>query len=225
MIPILIINFFTEFFLNAFNDVMIILFVLIGLLIGLLFKPKARNQVMKILTRDRRFIDFDVLEETAFAVDCEVKEGFPPQRFIKLSPGYSGRVGRFLKKVVTRFIGKEGTAYTWETEKGTKKIGSLAKALKHLWGDETYNRIPQEQREGLEKSKVWVTVDLKEGITPKGMKSVSEEDLKREEDRKAAQTFWEGKRMSEKTAWIQWMFIFVAGMGAMAIASKFLGWW
>lgn len=219
------INFFVDFFSNIFNLVMVALFILVGILIGLILKPKAGKHVMKILPRDRRFIDFNIAEENAFSLECESKKGFPPQRFIKLRPGFTGRVGTFLKKAVTRFIGKEGTAYTWKTESAHVKIGTLADALKGLWGPKFYATIPDRKREELEESKIQVTVDLDDGLTPENMESVSEEDLLTEQDRKAAETYWQGKKQAEKGEWTRWIFIFVAGMGAMAIASKFLGWW
>ena len=204
---------------------MIVLFALIGLFIGLIVKPKAKNQVMKVLPRDKRFIDFNISEENAFSVECEPQKGFPPQRFIKLRPGFSGSVGRFLKKAITRFIGKEGTAYTWRAESEKVDIGSLADALKGLWGQKFYEKIPEEKRIELEESKINVTVDLaEEDLTPKGMKTVSEEDLQREEDRKAAETWWKGKKEADKGQWIQWIPWLFAGIGAAFLLSKFFGW-
>lgn len=218
-------EFFTGFFTNIFNIVMCALFIVIGILVGLILKPRAKNQVMKILTRDKRFIDFDIVDENAFSVECARKKGFPPQRFIKYGAGFTGKVGKFMKKAVTRFLAKEGTAFTWTSESKLKELGSLGKALKGLWGLEFYNTIPEGKRVELEASKINVTVNLEDGFTPEGLPSVSEEQIYDEQDRKGAQTWWEGKKQSEKGDWIQWMFIFLAGCGAMAVASKLLGWW
>ena len=204
---------------------MLLLFVLIGILIGLIYRPRAKNECMKLLPRDKRFIDFKISHEDAFGFDCEPVKGFPPQRFIKLRPGFTGKIGKFLKRSITRFIGKEGSAYTWKTESGPVQFGTLGKALRGLWGDKVYNQIPEKRRTELEESKINVTLDLEEGLTPEKFTPVSEEDIKTEQDRKAAETWWEGKKMAEKGKWSEWIFIFVAGAGAMAIASKFLGWW
>jgi len=94
-----------------------------------------------------------------------------------------------------------------------------------MWGDEFYFTVPEEKRKELEESKVNVTVELEPGMTPEGYRPASEEDFKQEQDRQAAETWWKGKKIAEKGTWMQWMFIFAAGMGAMAIASKLLGWW
>jgi hypothetical protein len=221
----MVLEFFGNFFTNPFNLVMIALFILIGILIGLVFRPKAKNQVMKLIERDKRFVDFNIAKETAFSVECEPKKGFAPQRFIKLREAYTGTIGRFLKRTRTRFIGKEGTAYTWSVESGKKVIGSLAKALRGVWGDEFYFTVPEDKRRELEESKVNVTVELDSGFAPEDYPEIREEDIFEEEDRKGAETYWQGKKMAEKGTWMQWMFIFAAGMGAMAIASKLLGWW
>ena len=212
---------------------MIILFALVGVFIGLAFHPRAKNQVMKIIPRDRRFVDFNIARENAFSVECEEQKGFPPQRFIKFRAGFSGTVGRFLKRSITRFIGREGTAYTWRTEtlggarelKSPKFIGTLADALKGLWGLEFYDTIPEDKKDELEESTINVTVDISnEDLTPENSKSVSEEDIKREEDRLAAETFWKGKKEVQKSEWTQWIFIFIAGMGAALLLAKLFGW-
>lgn len=222
---LLFIDVFVNFFTNIFNILMVALFILIGVFLGLLFKPKAKDQVMKLIPRDRRFIDFNVAMEDAFGVECEPKKGYPPQRFIKYRPGFTGQVGKFLKRSVTRYFGLEGTAYTCQVQSTPVMLGTLAEALKGIWGEKFYNTVPEPQRLKLEKEKVDVIVDLEEIKTPHGFKEVSEENIKQEEDRKAAQTWWEGKKMAEKTTLMQWLFIFLAGAGAMAIASKLLGWW
>jgi len=201
---------------------MVVLFILVGVLIGLLLKPKAKDQVMKIIERDKRFIDFNITQENAFSLECERKKGFPPQRFLKVSPGFTGQVGRFLKRGVTRFIGKEGTAYTWKTQSSKVKIGSLAKALRGLWGKKFYDQVPEVKRKQLEESKISVTVDIDPGLTPKGYKPASEEDIKQEQDRLAAETWWEGKKQADKGTWLQYLFIAGFGFG-VALALQILG--
>ena len=235
---------FIGFFTNIFNILMLAIFILIGVLIGLMLKPKAKDQVMKLIPRDMRFVDFDVKRENAFSVECEEKKGFPPQRFIKYKPGWSGGVGRFLKRNITRHLGLEGTAYTCQVEQGKKLnvpqkdgnpgsvevenavfLGSLADCLKGLWGTEFYEQVPDKQRDEVEGSRVNVIVGLEEIKTPVGFKEITEEAIKQEEDRLAAETWWKGKKQAEKGAWIQYLWLLLAGAGIMAIASKLLGWW
>lgn len=222
------INIFLDFFGNILNDIMIILFLLVGILTGLLFKPKAKNRVIKLLPRDKRFLEFNIEEESAVGILCEEKKGYPLHRFIKLFPGYTGIVGRFLKKAVTLYFGKEGTAYTWRLKnKINEKIGSLADALRIVWGKEFYEVIPEEQRQKVEESKIHVTVNLDDTALAKDSDGKDlpirrEEDIKTEEDRVAAQTYWEGKAIATRKQWLEYLFIAGFGFG-VALALQIIG--
>lgn len=205
---------FLGFFGNIFNDIMLFMFLLIGLIIGIFFRPGWGNHVMKVLPREHRFVDFGIQEETAITIECDDKKGFPAHRFIKLAPGFVGTVGRFVKRQATRFIGKEGTAYTWTLQDDKYvKVGNLLTALTGLWGAEFCESIPDPYKGQLVDSKLMVTVDLDDGLTPPGMSSVSEEDIKREEDRRAAETFWQGKKDQLKGQWINMLIVGIAGFG------------
>lgn len=215
---------FVGFFSNIFNIIMLLIFLLVGVIIGIVVRPRWGNMVMKLLPRDHRFLDFDIDEETAVTIECKEKKGFPPHRFIKLRPGFVGKSGRFIKRSVTRYLGKEGTAYTWQTEqnKFTEIPGGLPTALKGLWGKEFYEEMPPEQKQQLEENKLLVTVDLDDGLTPEGYASVAEEDIKREEDRKAAETLWEGKKKQEKGLLVNQILAGIAGFG-VACALMLIG--
>lgn len=205
---------------------MLIIFLLIGLLGGIFLRPWFGNQVVKLIEREFRFVDLDIEEESAVSIECKDKKGMPAQRFFKYRPGYTGIVGKFLKKPVTRFFGREGTAYTWKVE-NTKEIkldpGNLAGAIRTVWGEEFYSSVPEKQKKLLDESKIGITVQLEQGaLTPETFHPISEEDIKTEEDRKASETFWEGKKTLVKGQWIQWVFIFVAGFG-VACALMIIG--
>lgn len=180
-----------------------------------MLRPGWGNIVMKLIPREHRFVDFSIQEETAISLDCKEKKGYPPHKFLKIGPGFVGKVGRFVKRSSTRWLGKEGTAYTWETEndKYTEIPGGLAAALKTVWGEEFYNEIPEAARLQLEENKILVTVDLSTGLTPAGMRSISEEDIKRETDRKAAENLWEAKKQVQRGQLLNYMIWAVAGFG------------
>lgn len=183
---------FINYFANPITLVFTGLFIIVGILIGLFLRPWMGNQVMKFIPSNHRFIDLEIDEETAISVQCKKKKGMPIQRFFKLHPGFTGIVGRVLKKAITRYIGLEGTAYTWKLEDGRwKMLGKLGDAVKTVWGAAFWATVPEIQREKLEESRIQVTVGLdKAPLTPAGMRSISEEDIKQEEDRQASKTFW-----------------------------------
>lgn len=211
---------FLDIFGNLVFDIMLIIFLLIGLLGGIFLRPWFGNQVIKIMEKDYRFVDLDIEEETAVSISCKDKKGMPSQRFFKWRPGYTGIIGKFLKKPVTRWFGREGTAYTWKLEGEGKRvdIGKLDAAVKTVWGEEFWNSVPKKQKTQLEESILNVTVELEKGpLTPEKMIPVSEENIMDEQDRAASETFWEGKRQLLKNQWVQWIFIFVAGFGVAAV--------
>jgi hypothetical protein len=206
---------FVGFFGNIFNDVMMLVFLLIGIIVGILLRPRWHNTVMKLMPQDRRFVDFDIAQETAISVVCKDKKGYPPHRFLKIAEGFIGDTGFIIKRAVTRYIGKEGTAYLWTVDQDQfKRIeGGMPSYLKNLWGEQTYNEMPEDLRQKVETDKVLVTVDLSDGLTPPGMRSLGEEDIKREEDRQACETLWAGKRREERGTWISNLIIGLAGFG------------
>ncbi len=208
---------FIDYFANPMSWVFMGLFVMAGLLIGLFLRPWMGNQVIKFLPADHRFIDLGIEEETAVSVQCKKIKGMPLQRFYKLHPGFTGIVGRFIKKPITRYLGIEGTAYTWQIESGRwKKLGSLGKAVSTIWGDEFWSTVPETQKKKLEESRIQVTVGLDESpLTPAGLRTVSEEDIKQEEDRMASKTFWEEHGAQMKGFFIN---LFLAGGFGFGIA-------
>jgi len=215
---------FIQYFANPVTWVFTGLFIMIGLLIGLFLRPWMGNQVMKFIPSDHRFIDLKIEEETAISVQCKKVKGMPIQRFFKLHPGFTGIVGKVLKKSITRYIGIEGTAYTWKIEEGRwKKLGSLADAIKTVWGETFWATVPETQKEILEESRIQVTVGLdKAPLTPSGMRSLSEEDIKQEEDRLASQTFWREHGSQMRGYFIN--MILAGGTGfAICCAMIFLG--
>lgn len=219
-----ILDVFVEPFSNPITYVYVGIFILIGVLIGVFLKPWFGNRVIKFSPTDHRFNELPVDEETAISVQCKKKKGMPLQRFFKHHPGFTGIVGRILKKPVTMFLGLEGTAYTWRLQEGAWiKIGNLAKALRTIWGEDFWATVPGRQKELCETSKINVTVGLDEApITPFGMRSVSEEDIKQEEDRKASKTFWQ-EHQAQMKGWFLNM-IFAGGTGfGIALALQILG--
>jgi len=208
---------FIDYFGNPLSWVFMGLFALIGVLLGLFLRPWLGNQVIKFLPADHRFIDLNIEEETSVSVQCKKVKGMPIQRFFKYHPGFTGIVGRFMKKPVTRYLGIEGTAYTWQINCGRYvKLGGLQDAVKTVWGEEFYATVPENQKELLKASRIEVTVGLDEApLTPAGMRSISEEDIKQEEDRQASKTFWE-EHAGQVKGWL--VNIFLAGGTGFGIA-------
>jgi len=212
---------FLNVFANPLNIAFMGIALVLGLALGVFLKPFVGNQVIKIIPADHRFIDLDIKEETSVSIECKQKKGFPIQRFFKYHPGFTGMAGRLIKKPITRFFGIEGTAYTWDIQSGIDKlIGSLGDAVRAVLGEDFWSFIPEDQQKTLTDSKMMVTVGLSESpLTPEGMRSISEEDIKVETDRKAAETFWAEHGIRQKGMIIN--MVLAGGCGAAVVFALF----
>jgi len=210
-----ILDIFVQYFANPLTWVFMGVFILSGVLIGLFLRPWMGNMVIKFIPGSHRFLDLSIDEETSISVQCKKVKGIPIQRFFKLHPGFTGIVGRIIKKPITRYLGIEGTAYTWRVKAGSwEKLGSLHDAVRAVWGEDFYLTVPERQRKTLEESRIQVTVGLDESpLTPEGMRSISEEDIKQEEDRQAAKTLWAENRAAQKGFYVNLLLAGGTGFG------------
>lgn len=221
MFAVHIFDMFIGVFANPLNIAFMGIAMVVGIAVGIFLKPFVGNQVQKYIPADHRFIDFDISEETSVSIECKKKKGFPIQRFFKFHPGFTGMAGRIIKKPVTRFLGIEGTAYTWDIQNGKDLlVGTLAQGVRAVLGEDFWSYVPKNQQKVLEDSKMQVTVGLDESpLTPSGMRSVSEEDIQNEEDRKAARTFWSEHGIKSKNMIIN--MILAGGTGAAIVFALF----
>lgn len=219
---------FVEFFTNVFNVIMIAIFVLVGLVVGMLWRPSFANRVFKLVPRDNRFYELPVQTETACSLHCKKVRGLPLQRFLKHAGGFTGRIGRILKRPSTIHLGIEGTAYT-KSVKNPKVKATLEESIRSIWGDEFYEQVPEEQRKLIEDSTINVTVDVDDVLTPvdpetgKPYRPINEQDIKKEEDQSCWKTFWKGRALTERGQWIDKIVIGLAGAGMMLLALLLLG--
>jgi len=199
----------------------------LGILLGLLLSRPKKNQVFKILPNEHRGFDLNVIKEHAMFLHAEPIGDLPPQRFLKYRPGITvlikRRFGRVLK--ITRFLAREGTAYTQKLQAGKIENVPLAKTMEILWGETEYNKIPKVLKDKLETSKIGVTVSLADDpLTPHSMPSISEEDIKTEEDQAASETFWKGRKSTMRGQAMQSLAWIGFGFGIALAIGLLMGW-
>lgn len=231
-------EYFANFFGNIFNILMVIAFILIGAILGFVLSRyllKPRNQVLYCRERDGRGEEYNIKNESAKTLETDTD---PALRFFKFGRAYEfRRRGR----AFTRFFAKEGTAYTWRllgfqkvksNPEGIEKLKevslefpTLEEAIKHAWGKEDYDRTPEELQAKLRDKKMYVTVNLEEGITPEGYEPITEEIINKEGDQTMAALLAAEVKEASKLDWKMILIILVAGAGILAIASKALQWW
>lgn len=233
-----------------------------GFFLGYVFRPTPKNQIQYCRERDGRGEEYDIEKEDAISLETKTE---PPLRFFKYGRGYVFTIASRLRKLkkVTRFFGKEGTAYTWrlegfkkdptkfKTKTVTVEVGdppkkkkvkvkepiewepkkvslefpTLATAVEHKWGKEFFETVPEDRKKQLMDDKMFVTVNLEPGITPEGYKPITESQIQAKADENMAELLAYKFKQLAKKAVIDWIFPALAGAGALAIASKLMGWW
>jgi hypothetical protein len=219
-------EFFTGFFTNIFNILILLIGVAVGVLVGIVvvrYGIGHRNQVLYCRERDGRGFELPIEKEDALSLQTED----PDLRFYKYGRSYEflGKLGRSF----TRFFGKEGTAYTWKLEgfdkdanKKMVEFDTLEEAVKFRWGPKFYEAVPKKQKQLLRDDKVLLTVNLEEGVTPKGYEPVTEETITLKADEDMAGVLATGLQGLTKTSISQWIFILGAGVGAGWILNTLL---
>ena len=115
------------------------------------------------------------------------------KRFIRNSVAYTLRRGA---KTIILWLGKVGTAYTWQAEQNKKGddgkpkmklIGTLLDGLVSCLGEEVLEELTVEAKERLIASQIYVSVELEEGATPNNLPALSEQDINTEANNNMAQ--------------------------------------
>ena len=140
-----------------------------GLAVSAIIFVKSRipkREVLHLRPRDKRGEKLKVSDETDLAVICKRKNNSVNRYFKKGCAWVFNESGR----MVTKFFGMEGTAYT-AVARGDEQVKvSVSEFLRTTWGESFYAQIPEDQRRDVETDVVGITVEV-ESI------DVDEEDL------------------------------------------------
>ncbi len=140
---------------------------------------KPSKKVLLLRPRDRRGKSLTVVQETDLGLVCKpVKK--VTHRFIKVGPSW---VFHEAGRMVTRFLGLEGTAYTGVV-KGDEIVNiSLREFLIFLWDENFYDAIPKLQRDKVETDVIGVTIKvLAIDEEERGLATLTADDINDEND-------------------------------------------
>ena len=214
---------------NILELLMRIIFLLLGGIFMYVLFPMlgSATRILYCRERDGRGVDLAVKLEDEIRLDTKNN-----MRFFKHGRSYAftGVMNR-LKSV---FFAKEGTAYTAKlmgfsgTEKEPTKIElkfpTVWEAVRFKLGDEFLRPFPEEQRKLLQDEQFMITVGLEPGLTPKGYKPATEQDISDKGDRDMAKLLGEAARMAlhggmlDKIPWIG------VGVALGLVGAMALGW-
>jgi len=104
---------------------------------------------------ERRGLEIPILKETAVWLYCKTVDDIP-RKFYKVAPGY-------VFPNVTKFYAVEGVGYTADVKMPTNlepETVTIDKALRILWGDEKYEKMPKSNRKMVEDTKWGLTISI-----------------------------------------------------------------
>jgi len=158
------------------------LLVLLGILLTVVyfinhFRPRKVVELLR--PRDSRGVRLRVAQETDLGLICK-KRGGVVHRFIKRGRGWTFNEGG---RMLTKFFGIEGTAYTG-IARGDEIVNvSVPQYLKFLWGDKFYESIPEKQRQAVEQDIIGITVSIdKVDEEREGLPTLTADDINDEGD-------------------------------------------
>lgn len=194
--------------------------VILCLVAYLIISRRPTKEVLLLRPRDKRGLVVPIAQETDLGLICK-KTGGIMRRFLKAGCAWTFTIRG---KVVTRFIGLEGTAYT-AILKGKEIVNiSLEEALRIVWDDDFYDKIPPERKEAVEKDKWGITIEVspiveeEEGLIP-----MSSDDLHDADDDVVLSKIAKGANPSAKREIYQFAMGAIAG-GFLVYLSVMQGW-
>ena len=136
----------------------------------------TKKMLVLIRPGEKRALEIPILKETAHWLYCKTVEDVP-RKFYKVAPGY-------VFPNVTKFFAIEGIGYTADVktpENRTPEPTTIDKALRILWGDEKYEKMPKSNRKLVEECRWGLTISI-EAYEGEDLPSISSEALREKDD-------------------------------------------
>lgn len=170
------------------------------------FRPVKRVDLLR--PRDRRGKTLSVSRETDLGIECRRSKGFI-YRFIKAGPAWVFNQGG---KMVTKFFGVEGTAYTGVVQGDDVVRTPVSEYLKFLWGDKFYDAIPNQQKQAVETDVVGITVEIGKVVEEDyDLTTLTAADLDDEGDSVVLGKIAKGQAVSKKGQTFNFIIAFLLG--------------
>jgi len=194
--------------------------VIIGIAIYIVISLKPEKRVELLRPRDSRGRVLPVVEETDLGLTCK-KTGGVTHRFIKAGRGWTFNVRG---KMITKFFGMEGRAYTGII-KGDEIVNvSIAEFLKWTWGPKFYEAIPEQQRQSVETDVQGITVEVQRVNEDEfGLPTLRSDDVHDEDESVMIRRFAKGAQESKPGSYINYVATGLIGALIMYMAVS-QGW-
>jgi hypothetical protein len=172
----------------------------------------SKKILVLIRPGEKRALEIPIIKETAHWLYCKTMEEVP-RKFYKVAPGY-------VFPNVTKFFAIEGIGYTADAK--TPEITSpepttIDKALRILWGDERYEKMPKTNRKLVEECRWGLTISI-EPYEGEDLPNISSEALREKDDEAILKILAEDAMESKKKGTFDFQQILIgAAIGALIV--------
>lgn len=156
----------------------------------------GKKSIIVFSPKDKRGKELRIKEETETRLDCG-KVGSVDVRYYKTGPGWNFPGG------ATRFLGIDGTAYTSVILDDKPRQVTLPEALRILWGDAAYAKMPQTLKDPLERHQIGVTIQPTEVPTEDKNLKINAEDRDKENIKAGMDELRHNMKNKHKPDWAQ----------------------
>jgi hypothetical protein len=172
----------------------------------------TKKTLVLIRPGEKRALEIPIIKETAHWLYCKTVEEVP-RKFYKVAPGY-------VFPNVTKFFAIEGIGYTADAktpENVTPEPTTIDKALRILWGDEKYEKMPKSNRKLVEDSRWGLTIAI-EAYEGEELPNISSEALREKDDEAILKILAEDALENEKKGKFDLQQILIgAAIGALLV--------
>lgn len=178
---------------------------------------KPTKKVLLLRPRDHRGKSLSVVQETDLGLSCKPIKGVT-HRFLKIGSSWVFNEGG---RMVTRFFGIEGTAYTAIVRAGAMVNISVKEFLIFLWDEKFYNAIPESQRKKVETDVIGITVKISEIIEEEeGLPTLTSSDINDEDDNLILSKIAKPQKINTSQAIMSTIVNFMLGAALMYFVIK-----
>jgi len=172
----------------------------------------TKKTLVLIRPGEKRALEIPILKETAHWLYCKIIEDVP-RKFYKVAPGY-------VFPNVTKFFAIEGVGYTADIrtpENTAPEPTTIDRALRILWGDDKYERMPKSNRKLVEDTRWGLTIAI-EAYEGEDMPNISSEALREKDDEAILKILAEDAMDQQKKSKFDFQQILIGvGIGALAV--------
>jgi hypothetical protein len=165
--------------------------------LGGIVSSGGKKKIIILQTRDKRAYELPIKRERELTL--EAKKDGKERRYYKAGPGFT------LPNGTTIFFGLEGSAYTAIVKDDKSQSMGLPAAMRSLWGDQAYDKMPQALKEPLEKHRFGVTIYPEKIANEDKMVELTAESVDDENDKKALDHLGNALKNNKKMDWMTFL--------------------